>query len=190
MVKFIRPKPIELAPREEHERLLLVHRPLDPLEAGRRAALSMGDVHQARAFWTTGAEETLLALSCPEIVGDSLPSGPSLPLAPPHPPRGRRTDRLLLEVRLCPKQRRDTGVPLTLPGAQQAAGAGPPPGSPQLTVATGARHGRRGTQGAAIVGTTPAPPRYALRTGPAVRRFGTGRHTQPAGPSGVAAWPL
>ena len=47
VVKFVRPKPVELAPREENERLLLVHRLLDPLEAGRRAALSTGDVDQA-----------------------------------------------------------------------------------------------------------------------------------------------
>ena len=42
VVKFIRPKPIELAPREEHERLILMHRLSDPVEAGWRAALSTG----------------------------------------------------------------------------------------------------------------------------------------------------
>ena len=89
VVKFVRPKPVELAPREEHERLLLVDRLLDPLEAGWRAALSASDVDQAWAFWTT---ETLLALSCPDIAPDTLPAGAALPLAPLHLPRGRGTD--------------------------------------------------------------------------------------------------
>ena len=115
---FVRPKPIELAPREEHEQLLLVDRLLDPLEASWRAALSTGDVDQAWAFWTTAAEETLLALSCPEFAPDTLPAGAALPLAPSHLPRGRGADQLLREVRLCPKQRRDTGGPLTCPVAR------------------------------------------------------------------------
>ena len=34
VVKFVRPKPIELAPREEDKRLLLVDRLVDLLEAG------------------------------------------------------------------------------------------------------------------------------------------------------------
>ena len=50
VVKFIRPKSVELAVRVEHERLLLVQRLLDPLEAGWQAALSTGDVDQAWAF--------------------------------------------------------------------------------------------------------------------------------------------
>ena len=102
-----------MALREEHERLLLRQRLPDPLEAGWQAALSTGDVDGAWAFWTTAAEETLLALACPDISPDSLPAGATLPLAPPHLPRGRGTDHLLREVRLCPKQRRDTGGPLT-----------------------------------------------------------------------------
>ena len=65
VVKFVRPKPVAPAPREEHERLPLEQRLLDPLEAGWRAALSTGDVDRAWAFWTTTAEETLLALACP-----------------------------------------------------------------------------------------------------------------------------
>ena len=86
VVKFVRPKPVTPAPREEHEQLLLVHHLLDPLEAGWRAALSTGDVDRAWAFWTTAAEETLLALACPEISPDSLPAGATLPLAPSTSP--------------------------------------------------------------------------------------------------------
>ena len=92
MVKFVRPKTVALAPREEHERLLLTQRLLDPLEAGWQAALSTGDVDRAWAFWTTAAEETLLALVCPDITPDSLPARATLPLPPPHLPRGRGTD--------------------------------------------------------------------------------------------------
>ena len=55
MVKFVCPKPVEPAPREEHERLLLVRHLPDPLEAGWRAALSTGDVDQDWAFWTTAS---------------------------------------------------------------------------------------------------------------------------------------
>ena len=95
LVKFVRPKPVALAPREEHERFLLIQRLLDPLEAGWQAALSTGDVDQAWAFWTTAAEETLLAMACPDITPDSLPVGANLPLAPPHLPRGRGTDQPL-----------------------------------------------------------------------------------------------
>ena len=125
MVKFVRPKPVVPAQREEHERLLLVQRLLDVLEAGWRAALSAGDVDRAWAFWSTTAEETLLALDCPDITPDSLPAGATLPLAPPNLPRGRGTDQLLREVLLCPKQRWDTGGPLTCPVAHIQVGQGP-----------------------------------------------------------------
>ena len=80
VVKLVRPKPVALAPREEHARLLLTQRLLEPLEAGWQAALSTGDVDRAWAFWTTAAEETLLALACPDITPDSLPAGAALPL--------------------------------------------------------------------------------------------------------------
>ena len=82
------------------------------------------DVDRARAFWTTAAEEALLTLACPDITPDTLPAGATLPLAPPHLPRGRGTDQLLQEGRLCPKQRRDTGGPLTyqVPRIQAAEG--------------------------------------------------------------------
>ena len=74
------------------------------------------------AFWTMAAEETLLALVCPDITPDSLPAGTALPLAPPNLQRGTGTDQLLQEVRLCPKQCRDTGGALTCPLARiQAA---------------------------------------------------------------------
>ena len=105
VIKFVRPKPVAPAPREEHERLLLVQRLLDPLEAGWQAPLSTGDVDRGGAFWTTTAEETLLALACPDITPDSLPAGATLPMAPSHLPGGKGTDLLLQEVRLCPKQR-------------------------------------------------------------------------------------
>ena len=125
MVKFVRPKPLVPAQREEHERLLLVQRLLDPMEAVWRTALATGDVDRAWAFWIATAEETLLALACPDITPDSLPTGATLPLAPPHLPRGRSTDQLLWEVRLCPKQRRDTGGALTCPVARVQAAQGP-----------------------------------------------------------------
>ena len=80
---------------------------------------------RAWAFWTTTAEETLLALACPDITLGTLPAGAILPLAPPHLLRGRGTDQLLREVRLCPKQRRDTGGPLTCPVARIQAAQGP-----------------------------------------------------------------
>ena len=63
VVKFVRPKPLVPAEREDHERLLLVQRLLDPMEAGWRTALATGDVDRAWAFWTATAEETLLALA-------------------------------------------------------------------------------------------------------------------------------
>ena len=114
VVKFVRPKPIEVVPREEHERPIL-----DPLVAGWRTALSPGDVDQAWALWTTAAEEILLALSYPHIAPDTLSAGAALPLAPPHLPQ------LLRVVRLCPKQRRDTGGLLTCPVARVEAAQGP-----------------------------------------------------------------
>ena len=125
VVKFVRPKPVVAVQREDHERLLLVQRLLDPMEAGWQAALATGDVDRAWAFWTTTAEEALLALACPDITPDILPAGATLPLAPPHLPRGKGTDQLLREVRLCPKERRDTGGPLTCPVARIEAAQGP-----------------------------------------------------------------
>ena len=127
VVKFVRPKPVPLPPREEHGHLLLVQRLLDPLEAGWREALSTGDVDLAWSFWTTPAEETLLALACPDISPDALSPGATLPLPPPPPhlPRGRGTDHFLREVRLCAKQRRDTGGPLTCPVARIQVAQGP-----------------------------------------------------------------
>ena len=80
---------------------------------------------RAWTFWTTTAEETLLALACPDIILDTLPAGATPPLAPPHLPRGRGTDQLLREVRICPKQRRDTGGSLTCPVARIQAAQGP-----------------------------------------------------------------
>ena len=124
MVKFVRPRPVVPALCEEHERLLLVRRLLYPLKAGWRAALSTGDMDRAWAFWTTAAGQTILALACPDITPDSLPAGATLPLAPPHLPRGRGTDQMF-RVRLCPKQWRDTGGPLTCPVARIQAAQGP-----------------------------------------------------------------
>ena len=133
-VKFVRPKPVELAPQEEQERPLLTQRLMDPLEAGWHAALSTGDADRALAFWTTAAEETFLALSCPDITPDSLPAGAALPLAPPPPTFPRAG-----EPTNCPKQRRDTGgggspAPWRasadrppLPSGQAAGLAGGPP---------------------------------------------------------------
>ena len=147
--KFVRPKPVVPAPREEHERLLLVQRLLDPLEAGWRAALCTGDMDRSWAFWTTTAEETILAL-CPDIIPDSLPAVATLPQAPPHLPRGRGTDQLLREVRLCPKQRRDTGGPLTCPVPRIQAAEGP-----TLARTPNAGCGRVAARAAAGVGCSP-----------------------------------
>ena len=123
VVKFVCPKPVVPAQREEHELLLLVQRLIDPLEVGWQAALAARDVDRAWAFWTTTAEETLspwpawTSLRTPSRLGP-----PSRCPPPPHLPRGRGTDQLVREVRLCPKQRRDTGGPLTCPVARiQAA---------------------------------------------------------------------
>ena len=125
VVKFVRPEPPVPAQREEQERLLLVQRLLDPMEAGWRTALAIVDVDRAWAFWTATAEEMLLAVACPDITPDTLPAGATLPLASPHLPRGRGTDELLRVVRLCPKQRRDTGGPLTCSVARVQAAQGP-----------------------------------------------------------------
>ena len=95
------------------------------MEVGWQAALSTGDVDRAWALWTTAAEETLLALACPDITPDSLPATATLPLAPPHLPRGGSADQLLREVRLCPKQRRDTRGARSCPLAHIQAAQGP-----------------------------------------------------------------
>ena len=156
VVKFVRPKPVP-APQEEHERLLLTQRLLAPWEAGWQAALSTGDVDRAWAFWTTAAEETLLALACPDITPDSLPAGATLALARPHLPRGRGTDQLLREECLCRKQRQNTRRQLiTLWHA--SGGPRTPPGRPPLARATGAERVRDAAQGAAGVGGSPASP--------------------------------
>ena len=124
VINFGRPKPLVTAQLEGHEQLL-VQRPLDQMEAGWQAALAIGDVDCAWAFWTTTAEESLVALACPDVTPDTLLAGATLPLAPPHLPRGRGTDQLLQEVRLCPKQRPGTGGPLTCPVARVQAAQGP-----------------------------------------------------------------
>ena len=79
VVKFVRPKPVVPAQRDEHEGLLLVQRLLNPLEAGWQAAVAAGGVDRAWAFWTTTAAETLLALACPDITPDTVPAGATLP---------------------------------------------------------------------------------------------------------------
>ena len=111
VVKFVRPKPLVPAQREEHERLLLVQRLLDPNEVGWQAALASGDVERTWAFWTTTAEEALLALACPDITPDTLPAGATLPLAPPHLPRGRGTDQLLGRCASAPSSGETLGSP-------------------------------------------------------------------------------
>ena len=87
--------------------------------------MSTGDVDRAWAFWTTTVEETLLALGYPDVTPCSLPAAAELLLAPSHLPRGRGTDQLLKEVRLCPKQRRHTKGPLSCPVARIQAAHGP-----------------------------------------------------------------
>ena len=87
--------------------------------------MSTGDLEHSWAFRTTAAEETLLALSCPDIAPDTLPTEAGLTLAVPHLPRGRGAHQLLCEVPVCPKQRRDTGGPLAYPPARIQAAQGP-----------------------------------------------------------------
>ena len=102
VVRFVRPKSVVAAQREEHERLP-VQRLLHQTAAGWQAALATEDMYRAWALWTTTAEEALLALRCPDISPDTFLAGATLPLAPPHLPRGGGTDQLLWEVRLCTK---------------------------------------------------------------------------------------
>ena len=80
--------------------------------------LATGDIDRVWAFWTRAAEQTLLTLSCPDVTPDTPPVGAALPLAPRHLPRGKGTDRLLLEPHRCLKQRRGTEEPLTCPLAR------------------------------------------------------------------------
>ena len=49
----------------------------------------------------------------------------ALPLDPLHVPRGMGTNQLLREVRPCPKQRSDTGGPLSCPLVRIKAAQGP-----------------------------------------------------------------
>ena len=189
MIKFVRPEPVAPAPREKHERLLLMQRLLDPLEAGWRAALSTGDVDRAWAFWTTTAEETLLALACPDITPDSLPAGAALLLAPSHLRRGRGTNQLLREVRLCPKQRQDTESSAFQPCGAHPGGPGTPPGRPPLAGTTSARRGRIGARGTAGMGGSPTSPTQAPRARPGVCGLGARWLARPAGPAGVAPPP-
>ena len=121
VMNFVRPKPITLAPWDEHEHLLLMDRFLGPLEAGWRAALATGGLDHGGG----GDPPRPLQLNIIDDTPDMLPVGAVLPLAPPHLPRGRGTDRLLREVRLCLKQRWGTGVPLTCPLARIQAAQGP-----------------------------------------------------------------
>ena len=85
VVKFIRPKPVEVAPCGEREQLLLVHRLPDPLEASWRAALSTGDVDQAWAFGPTAGRgnppRPLLPGYRPGLPSDRgrLAAGPTAP---------------------------------------------------------------------------------------------------------------
>ena len=164
MVKFIRPRPVALAPREDHEWLLLTQRLLDPLEAGWQAALSTGDVDWAWALWTTAAEETLLALACRDITPDSLLARAALTLLPPHLSWCRGTDQLLREVRLC------------LPPGAHPGGPGSPPKRHPLAGAAGAWRGRDAEQGAVGVGGASTLPRKTPRAGPRVCQPGAGRH--------------
>ena len=98
VVNFVRPKPIELAPQEEHERLLLVDCLLDPTEDGWRAALSTADVDQAWAFWTPAAQATLLALFCPDIAPNTLPAGAAMPHTTPTSPAHDGDEAALLRT--------------------------------------------------------------------------------------------
>ena len=171
VVKLIRPKPIALALREEHERLLLTRRLLDPLQAGWQAALSTGDMDRAWGLWTTVAEGTLLpwpTRTSPltlTLTTESLPDGAMLPPPAPHLPRGRGTDQLLREVRLYAKQRRNTqgGRFPTLWRAFISPGTSP--GRPPLAGTTGTRLGRDAPQDAAGMGGAPASPWEAPRVG-------------------------
>ena len=168
VVKFIRPKPLVPAQREEHERLLLVQRLLDPMEAGWRAALATGDVDHAWAFWTTAAEETLLALACPDITPDTLPAGATLPLAPPHLPRGKGHGPAAPGGAPLPQAAaRHVRAP-DLPGGTHPGGPGAPPPGPALAGAPSAGTGRPAASGAAGVDGPTAPLGQTPRARPGV----------------------
>ena len=121
VVKFVRPAPIQLAQLDIADQDRLVSCLLDPLEPRWRAALDTADVDCTGGFWTWAAEETVLALSCPDPTPELVAADSPLPAAPPHLPRGRGTDRLLRTVCLCPKQRRSTRASLRCPQARIAA---------------------------------------------------------------------
>ena len=162
VVKFVRPKPVVPAQREEHERLLLVQGLLDPLEARWRAALSAGDVDRAWALWTTTAEETLLALACLDITPDSLPAGATLP--PPRQGHGQAAPGGAPLPQATMGHRRAAN----LPGGAHPGGLGASPGRPTLAGTTNARCERVAARGGAGVGGSPVSPGQAPCARPGV----------------------
>ena len=75
--------------------------------------LTERDVDEAWRFWTWATEETLLALSQPDLQASAVNTAQPLPAAPTALERGWGTGRLVKRVRLCPKQRRTMGAPET-----------------------------------------------------------------------------
>ena len=79
----------------------------------RRGRTASGNVDIACAFWTSVAEESLLALAQPLLQPDDLCPASPLPAAPEGMKRGRGTSHLIRQVRLFPKQPKVSGAPKT-----------------------------------------------------------------------------
>ena len=161
VVKFFRPKPLVPAQRKEQERLLLVQRLLDPMEAGWQAALATGDMDHDRGG--DSPRPGLPGYHSGHPPGRGHPSaGPSTP-----PPRQGHGPTASGGAPLPPAAARHGRAP-DLPGGTRRGGPGTPPGGPALVGAPSAGAGRPAASGAAGVDGPAAPPGQTPRARPGV----------------------
>ena len=126
--RAVRPPVISIPERPEEQRRNLEDCLLSPLAADWEAVLESADVDAVWAYWTWAAEEASLALSDPELQPQQVDPACPLPVAPRAAPstaqRGRGTDALVRQVRMCPRQQPVTGLPETAPLARLHAAVG------------------------------------------------------------------
>ena len=83
------------------------------METWNRTCTMTSDIENIWELWTWLAEETGLALGCPDLQIGELKANNPLPFAAKKTIRGRGTKKMLKTINMAPTKTTDTGAPRT-----------------------------------------------------------------------------